>query len=386
MARHEIILGIDLGTSFSTAAAWVNGKMYLVPDERGEPCIPTVVHYTEDGPPLVGQLAVQARRSDPENTVAGIKRILGREMDSPETRVFAAGTAVTLKPAPNGRAILKTRRGEHSAEEVASTVYAHLKRLAESRFQMNVRRAVLTVPASSTDASRNATIKAAQQAGLEVIETVYEPTAAAIAFGLDRFRGQRRLLVYDFGGGTFDVTVMQQQDQSLRPLAVGGDGSLGGDDFDEQLAQLAAGHVWRRHRVEIHQDIVRWDRVLQEAEATKRALSAMAAARLRVKEAFTAGGRRHDLDITVRREHIEPRWQDLVDRSIKTLAETMVEANLRPSGIESLLLVGGTTYIPMVREAVTRVMSTPGEHPGDPQTAVACGAAVQAARGMMKAA
>lgn len=386
MASHELILGIDLGTSFSTAAAWVNGKMYLVPDERGEPCIPTVVHFGDKGPPLVGYNALEARRTDPENTVAGIKRLLGRDLDSPEGRVFSASSPNRLKPAANGRAIIHTRRGEHTSEEVASIAYAHLKRLAELRFQRKVNRAVVTVPAASSPASIGATVTAARMAGLDVVDTVHEPTAAAIAFGLDRFRGQRRLLVYDFGGGTFDVTVMQQQDQTMEPLTVGGDASLGGDDFDLELAQYAAGLIWKRHQVELHHDVVRWDRVIRSAEATKRALSAMQAARLRVQNAYSHGGRHHDIDLTIGRDDITTRWQGLVDRSLKTTAETMLKAGLRPSGIDTLLLIGGTTYIPMVRDSVTRMMSTPGEHPGDPQTAVACGAAVTAARHALQAA
>ena len=386
VGSQEIVLGIDLGTSFSTAAAWVQGKMYLVPDERGEPCIPTIVHYGEDGPPTIGHDAVLARRHDPENTISGIKRIIGRDLDSPESRVFCASSAIQVKAADNGRAILVTRRGEHTAEEVAASIYAHLRRLAEVRFQAPVRRAVITIPAASTPTVKDATVRAARQAGLEVLDTIHEPSSAAVAFGLDRFRGQRRLLIYDFGGGTFDITVMEQSDQRLRPVALGGEATLGGDDFDNQLAEHAAGLIWRQHKIELQHDVVRWDRLNKEAEATKRALSAMQAARLRVKDAFTLRRRSHDLDMTISREDIASRWKPLVDRSLQTLAETMVSAGLRPSGIDTLLLVGGTTYIPMVRQAVTRVMSTPGEHPGDPQTAVACGAAVVAARQVLRAA
>lgn len=381
-----MILGIDLGTSFSTAAAWVNGKMYLVPDERGEPCIPTVVHYPKDGRPIVGHAALKYRRADPENTISGIKRALGRSIDSPEGRVFAASTAVTVKPAPNKRLILQTRRGDHIPEEIAGLVYTHLRSLAEHRFQARVRRAVLTVPASATPESIEATLRAARQAELEVMATIPEPTAAATAFGLDAFRGQRRLLVYDFGGGTFDVTIMRQHDQTLEPVAMGGDGGLGGDDFDEALARHAAGRVWKQHRVELEKDVVRWDRVLHEAEATKRALSAMPAARLRVKDAYSAGGQRRDIDATVSREDVQMRWNPLVERSIKVMADTILAAELRPRSIDALLLVGGTTYIPQVRSAVTKIMAKPGQHPGDPQTAVACGAAVHAARRLMKAA
>ena len=322
----------------------------------------------------------------PKNTVSGIKRVLGRDLESPEGRVFAASSAVRLKAAPNGRIIINTRAGEHTSEEIASAVYNYLRRLAEHRFQARISKVVITLPAGANDNAREATIRAARQAGLEVLETVHEPTSAAIAFGLDRFQGQRRLLIYDFGGGTFDVTIMTQTDQNLQVMAVGGDATLGGDDFDHQLSEYAAGIIWRQHKIEMHHDVVRWDRLNREAESTKRALSAMQAARLRVKDAFTVERRSHDLDMTISREEISSRWKELVDRSIQTTAKSMVKAGLRPTGIDTLLLVGGTTYIPMVRQAISRVLSKQGEHPGDPQTAVARGAAIVAARHAMRAA
>ncbi len=175
---------------------------------------------------------------------------------------------------------------------------------------------------------------------------------------------------------------MEQHDSQIKPLAVGGDGMLGGDDLDLALAQMAAGSIWQKHRVDITKDVVRWEQLLQEAEITKRALSVRETAPLRLKNAFSRGGKHHDLDLVIHRKDIEPRWAELIDRSLKVTAQTMVSAGLRPAGIDTLLLVGGTTYVPVIKRTISKMMGKQGFNPGDPQTAVACGAAVVGARRM----
>ena len=384
---REVVLGIDLGTSFSSAAAWFAGKIYLVADNRGEPCIPSVVHYVPNNSvPVVGHEAAQRRQSAPENTIGNVKRILGKPFDSPEVRTFAAGSAVSIRSAKNGSVILETCRGEQTPTEVASDIYRHLKTLAEKRFHLPVRKAVLTVPATATAQTTAATITAARQGGLEVIDTIHEPTAAAIAFGLDHHQGKRLLLIYDFGGGTFDVTIVNQQDSHLHPIATGGDSMLGGDDFDEVVAQWACGQVWTKYQVDLSKDIVRWDRILKESEKSKRALSALESAPLRVPKAFSYQSRHVDLDLSIKRTEIEPLWQDLVKRSLTSTAECMLAAKLRPTNFDTLLLVGGTTYVPLVRQSIAKMMKKAGQYPEDPQTAVACGAAIRAARALQLAA
>ena len=382
----ELTLGIDLGNSFSTAAARVNGRTYFVADSRGEPCIPSVVYFPAEGAPVVGAYALRMRQVEPGNTISGIKRILGRTIDSPEVKILGSHSAVRIRTAPNKNPILQTRAGDHTAIEVASYIFAHLRELAEARFQATIRKAVITLPASATTDIELATVQAARAAGLEVLRTLTEPHAAAMASGLDRRDLHQKLLVYDFGGGTFDATALEQADGRLEPLAVGGDGCLGGDDLDHALAEVASAHVWKTTKIELAHDVERWDRLIREAEQTKRALSARDVAPLRLKKAYNANGKDRNLELMIHRQDVEPRWTPLVQRSITVTAQTMLTAGLRPRDVTTTLMVGGTTFVPMVQHALHRLMRRPAVAHGNPQTAVAEGAAIAAARALARAA
>ncbi|MBK6683083.1 MAG: Hsp70 family protein [Deltaproteobacteria bacterium] len=384
--RAEIVLGIDLGTSFSTAAAWVDGKMHLITDSRGEACIPSVVYFPTQGAPVIGAYAAKMRLSEPTQSIGGIKRVLGRPYDSGEVRILDAHSAVKIEKAPNGSPVLCTRAGTHTPVEIASHIYRQLRELAEARFRSSCKKAVITIPATANAQTEAATIMAARAAGLDVIRTVSEPVAGAIAQQLDQFQGERRLLVYDFGGGTFDVTVLHQQNQEFRVLALGGDSCLGGDDLDLELAQLVSSFIFHSHKVDLSKDVVTWDRLVRESEVVKRGLSSVMAAPMRIKELFSAQGRRRDLDLTVTRADAEARWEPLIQRSIQLTATTMMQAGLRPEDLDAILLVGGSTYVPMVRSKVAKTFGKPGVHQSDPQTAVAEGAALMAARALSLAA
>lgn len=378
----ELVLGIDFGTSFSTAAAWVGGQMYVVPDHRGEPCIPSIVSYPKKGAPIVGARALQLRAQDPVNTISGVKRIIGRAHSAPEVRVFDAHNAVQTQQSPNGGVVLSTQAGAVAPTQVASEIFAYLKALAEQRFRTSIRKAVITVPASASAAAQDATKQSACAAGLEVVRILSEPSAGAIANNLDAFKGERRVLVYDFGGGTFDVTVLEQRDSSFVTRALSGDACLGGDDFDDEVASLVSGHLWKTARTDVTKDVVRWDRLIRASEVAKRGLSALEQVPLRLNDAYSANGQSRDFELALGRSDIEPRWKKLVDRASRITVQTMVAAKLRPAQIDVILLVGGTTYIPLVRRTVESVMKRPGVHEGDPQTAVARGAALVAARAL----
>ena len=386
MSSGELILGIDLGTSFSTAACWVKGKLYLVPDRRGEPCVPSIVYFPSRGTPVVGADAERYRMAEPDATVSGVKRILGKAEGDPELAVFQSHAAVGVQVTPGGAPVLQTRHGEHTATEVASLIIRHLKERAETRFQTRVTRAVMTVPATADDATREATRQAARMAGIEIIRFISEPSAAAIAYNLDAFEGDRRLMVYDFGGGTFDATILEQSGGAFKTLAVGGDSCLGGDDFDYALAHQIASFIYRSQRVDITKDVVRWDRIIRQSEATKRALSAKEMARFRLTDAFSANRASHDLELNLHREDVEPKWSELVERSLKASAQVMVQSRLRPDDVDTTVLVGGSTFIPLIRRSVQRMMKKPGVVANNPQTAVACGAAIVATRVASRAA
>ncbi|MEQ9496720.1 MAG: Hsp70 family protein [Deltaproteobacteria bacterium] len=378
----ELILGIDFGTSFSSVAVWLDGKMYVVPDQRGEPCIPSIVNYPRRGAPLVGARAEQVRAKDPTNTVCSVKRILGRAHDSPEVRIFDGHNAVRTKKAPGGGIYLLTDSGPLSPEQVVADIFRHLKALAERRFGRPASKAVITVPASATRAVEDATQHAAKCAGLDVVRVLSEPSAGAIANQLDRFEGERRILVYDFGGGTFDVTILEQRDQELFTRAIAGDACLGGDDLDHELASIVSGHIWKKSRTDVTKDAVRWERIIRTAETAKRGLSARDEVPFRVDDAYASRGRPTRLELNLTRNDVEPRWKPLVDRANRLAAKTIVHANLHPSDLDVILLVGGTTYVPLVRRTVHSVLKRPGMHEGDPLTAVARGAALVAARAL----
>lgn len=386
MAGPNITLGIDLGNSFSSAAAWVNGRMFMISDSRGEACIPSVVFFPPEGTPVVGAYADRMRQVDPENTVSGIKRILGRDFESPEVKVMAANSAVHMEAAPNGLPVLKLRGKEYTPQQIAGVIFEQLKELAERRFRAPVKKAAITLPASATDAVRKATVKAAESAGLEVVRTLSEPEAGAYALQMDEFSGQRNLLVYDFGGGTFDVTVMRQENKSFKLLSLGGDSCLGGDDLDRELAQLAAGHIYKRVKVDLTKDVVRWDQLIRTAELTKKALSALDSAPLRLKDAYSHRGKSRNLELTVSRGDVDARWRPLVERSTQVTAKALMKAGLRPDKLDEVVLVGGTTYVPLVQRHVRRLLRKKGVQDGDPQTAVACGAALAVAKQLSAAA
>lgn len=380
-ASSDIVLGIDLGTTYSTAAAVVDGRLHYAVDGRGEACIPSVVHFPKSGPPVVGADAEKLRATDPQNTVSGIKRLVGRTADAPSARLLNASTAFKIRqPAPNAEAAVVVRSGELSASEVASLIMRHLRERAEARFGKRVGRAVVTVPVTVGPDVQQAMVRIGRMAGLEVIRLVHEPCAGAVARGFaGPGWGGAPLLVYDFGGGTLDATVVIREQRGLRALSAGGDDCLGGDDFDAAFARMVASGVYRTHGVDVTHDVVLRDRVQRQCELVKRALSANAEARFQIRDAFRVSGVIRHLEYIFRREHLAPHWRELVERSIKAALGTVEQAGLRPTDLGAVLLIGGTSYVPQVRAAVAQAFPVPCALEDDPQTAVARGAALLAA-------
>lgn len=377
----ERILGIDLGTTYSTAAVVIDGRLHFAVDGRGEASIPSVVNFPRSGPPVVGAEAVRLRATDPQNTVFGIKRVLGRPGSSAAARLLDAVAPFKLKAGPGeAESAVVVRTGEHSATEVASLILRHLRERAELRFG-RVAKAVVTVPVMATPAVREAMVRCGRMAGLEVIRIVAEPCAGGVARGMGAVGvGPLPVLVYDFGGGTLDATVVQRDGPRLRVLSAGGDDCLGGDDFDTAFASWVASGLYRLHRVDVSRDTVLRDRIQRQCELVKRALSASPEARFQVRDAFTVGGNAQHLDYLVNRDHLAPLWAELVDRSIVAAARTVEEAGLTDAAqLGAVLLIGGTTYVPQVRAGVAQAFARPCVVEEDPQTAVARGAAMLAA-------
>ncbi len=379
MSTAETLLGIDFGTTFSSAAAVINGKFHYALDERGEACVPSVVHFPRAGAPIVGVEADRLRATDPENTVFGIKRVIARPIDSPQARVLSASARFHLDGRTGGEIKVKTRAGLLSASEIAAIIVRSLKDRAQQRFGRQLRKAVVTVPVAATADVHEAMVRVGRMAGLEVIRVVSEPVAGALARGIAgaNDHGAPRL-VFDFGGGTLDVTVVRRAAQAVEVLSATGDDCLGGDDFDVAFARWVASRVWTGRAVDVTRDAILSDAVQRQCETVKRALSSSATARYLIPDALGSQGRRSPIDFQVSRDELRPAWAELVQRAVEVAEAAVAQAGLRADQLQVVSMIGGTVYVPQVREAIARHLGRPIDIEGDPQTAVARGAALLA--------
>jgi molecular chaperone DnaK len=347
---EEIIVGIDLGTTFS-AIAHVNehGKPEIIPNREGERTTPSVIFFEEDGNPIVGSEARNQAITEPRRTIRFVKR----EMGNPSYRANIDGK-------------------DYFPEDLSAMILKKLKNDAEASLGKEISKAVISVPAYFKDAQREATRQAGQIAGLEVIRIVNEPTAAALAYGLDKVEGRQTILVYDFGGGTFDATVMQINGREFTILATDGDAMLGGKDIDARLVEYFAEEFQREHEVDLrldphtHQDL--WDK----AEVAKKNLSF----RTPLMEALSSGEKALRIDID--REQFNELIEDLIKQTEDCMNRVIQAAGMDWAKIDTVLLVGGSSRIPAVKEMIKRVTGKDAARDMNPDECVALGAAIQA--------
>src|SRR5262249_8731630 len=337
-------------TSYSSAAAMVDGQVQLAVD-AGDAQIPTVVHVPARGDLVVGKDAVRHIVGDPTSTVVSVKRLLGRRADDPAIRALRVGPPCPIRPGASGGGVVRVRAADWAPAQLAAGVLSRLRSLAERRFGGAVRKAVLTLPVIVAADYQAQLTKAAAMAGLEVIRWVPEPVAGMLAHGLHADPSQRNVVVCDFGGGTFDATLVRQSGKTFTPVASGGDPFLGGDDFDAALAEEVAGHLYRATKVDLHRDFCKWTELLWRCESVKRQLSTAPEARLRMKDAVALQGRGHDIDLVLDRDRVAPRWAPLVDRSTGVLQALLAKTGWACEDVAQVVLVGGTTLIPQVRRA-----------------------------------
>ncbi|MCA9664296.1 MAG: Hsp70 family protein [Myxococcales bacterium] len=374
----ELAIGIDLGTSYSSVAVVRNGRPEVLADDQGNLTQPSVVAFLEQGGIQVGHPARALMGTDPYNTVYSIKRLIGRRMDDPEAQTAVASFPFRVTAGPNNHPVVELRGERLSVPELSAYILRLMKKIAEARLGQPVDKAVITVPANFNDAQRESTRIAGRIAGLDVIRIINEPTAASLAYGYRR-NYNKLVAVYDFGGGTFDFTLLELRDTVFRVMSTAGDMFLGGDDFDEALATAVANSFWKQTGIELRRDVVEWQRVLLACESVKRELSRRARADLSVKKvAHTAKGVL-DLSATVTRELFNSLCFDLVRRSFAVVERALNDAKVRPEDIDDVVLVGGTTYIPLVQASVEQFFGSAPRTEVDPETAVALGAAIQAA-------
>jgi molecular chaperone DnaK len=373
------IVGIDLGTTNSVVAACdASGNPRVLADATGVKIHPSVVSFHPNGSVVVGVEGKQRRIIDPRNTVYSAKRLIGRPFRSREIQAAQQRMPYLLKEGQNQQPVIITRGGEFAVPEISAIILDHVRNVATTALGEEVTRAVVTVPASFNDAQRSATATAGAIAGITVARVLNEPTAAALAYGHQR-QLSRMIAVYDFGGGTFDVTVLRLADQVYEVLGTAGDTFLGGDDIDEVLMQHMADAFLTRHRIDLRDNEIAVMRLRAVAEQTKIELSRRTRAIVKVDEAaYGAGGVPINLEIEIHRDELVNKARPIIDRSFHVCEEALRLAGVTPANIDDIVLVGGTTKIPAVRERVTQFFQRSPRTDVNPEEAVALGAALQA--------
>ncbi|MFI1466400.1 molecular chaperone DnaK [Streptomyces wuyuanensis] len=369
-------VGIDLGTTNSVIAAWEGGEATVLPNSEGSRTTPSVVAFTDTGERLVGQLARRQAILNPKGTIYSAKRFVGRRYD--EISDEAKAVAFDVVPDEHGNARFDVRGKLYSPEEISALVLRKLADDAGKQLGERVTEAVITVPAYFNDAQRQATKDAGKIAGLEVLRIINEPTAAALAYGLDK-KGHETVLVFDLGGGTFDVSLLDVGDGVVEVRSTAGDSHLGGDDFDRRLVDYLADRFQQDNGIDLRQDPQALQRLFEAAEKAKVELSSVTQTQVSLPFITAdAAGPKH-LTETVMRSTFEQITEDLVERTLEPVQQAMADAKVTANDIDEVILVGGSTRIPAVQSLVRRL--TGGKDPNmsvNPDEVVALGAAIQA--------
>ncbi|HEY0194830.1 MAG TPA: Hsp70 family protein, partial [Kofleriaceae bacterium] len=373
------IVGIDLGTSNSVVAhADATGTVRVLADDAGGKVHPSVVSFHPNGGVVVGAAAKQRKVIDPANTIYSVKRLIGRAFRSAEVQTTMARSPYVIKEGPNNAPLIVTRGGEFAVPEISAIVLDHVRNVAAARLEAPVNRAVVTVPASFNDAQRSATATAGAIAGLTVVRVLNEPTAAALAYGHTR-QLREIIAVYDFGGGTFDITFLKLADQVYEVLGTSGDTFLGGDDLDERLVEKMVAKFLTENRMDLRTNEVAMMRLRAVAEQTKIELSRRSRAVVRIDEiAYGKGGAPLNLQIEISRDEFIREVSDLIDRTFPVCSEALQLAQLKLDQIADVILVGGSTKIPYVRDQVGKFFGKAARTDVNAEDAVAAGAALQA--------
>jgi molecular chaperone DnaK len=372
-----VAVGIDLGTTNSVIAAMEAGKPTVLPNAEGARTTPSVVAFTDQGERLVGQLARRQAILNPKGTIYSAKRFIGRRYDEVTSELSAVSFDVV--PGPGGAARFEIRGKQYAPEEISALVLRKLAEDASKFLGEKVTEAVITVPAYFNDAQRQATKDAGRIAGLEVLRIINEPTAAALAYGLDK-KTNETVLVFDLGGGTFDVSILDIGDGVIEVRATAGDTHLGGDDFDRRIVDFLADEFKRDNGIDLRADPQALQRLFEAAEKAKVELSSVTQTTISLPFITAdAAGPKH-LNTTLMRSKFDQLTADLVERTTKPVEQAMTDARLTANDIDEVILVGGSTRIPAVQNLVRRL--TGGKDPNmtvNPDEVVALGAAVQAA-------
>ena len=375
------IIGIDLGTTNSCVAVMDNGQAKVLENAEGDRTTPSIIAYTQDGEILVGQPAKRQAVTNPQNTLFAIKRLIGRRFEDAEVQRDVGIMPYKIVKADNGDAWVDVKGQKIAPPQISAEVLKKMKKTAEDYLGEPVTEAVITVPAYFNDAQRQATKDAGRIAGLDVKRIINEPTAAALAYGLDKDVGNRTIAVYDLGGGTFDISIIEIDDvdgeKTFEVLATNGDTHLGGEDFDSRLINYLVDEFKREQGFDLKNDPLAMQRLKEAAEKAKIELSSAQQTDINLPYITAdATGPKH-LNIKVTRAKLESLVEDLVKRSMEPVKTALQDAGLSVSDIKDVILVGGQTRMPMVQKAVADFFGKEPRKDVNPDEAVAVGAAVQ---------
>jgi molecular chaperone DnaK len=381
MATGEKIIGIDLGTTNSVVAVVEGGETKVIPNQEGNRLTPSVVGFTEKGEILVGEPAKRQAVTNPTRTVYSIKRFMGRRHNEVETEEKMVPYKIV--GGPNDYVKVRIGDKEYTPQEISAKVLRKLKEAAEAYLGHKVNKAVITVPAYFNDAQRQATKDAGQIAGLEVVRIINEPTAAALAYGLDKKKDEK-IVVFDLGGGTFDVSVLQvagggdgDETKVFEVISTSGDTHLGGDDFDEALVNYVANEFQKEHGVDLRKDPMALQRLQEACEKAKKELSSLPQTDINLPFITVVNGVPKHLTMTITRSKFEELIDPLVERCRKPVMQALKDAKLSPSDIDEVVLVGGSTRVPKVQRLVKEIFNKEPHKGVNPDEVVAVGAAIQ---------
>ncbi|WP_322819714.1 molecular chaperone DnaK [Tepidiforma sp.] len=371
------VLGIDLGTTNSCMAVMEGGEPVVIPNAEGARTTPSVVAITKTGERLVGQVAKRQAITNPENTIFSIKRFMGRKFNDPEVQRDLKLVPYKVSAAPNGDCVVHLGGRTYSPPEISAMILQKLKADAEAYLGEPVTEAVITVPAYFNDAQRQATKDAGKIAGLEVLRIINEPTAASLAYGLDK-KHDELIAVYDLGGGTFDISILEIGDGTFQVLSTNGDTHLGGDDFDQRIIDWLIDEFKKQEGIDLRQDRQALQRLKAEAEKAKIELSSAQQTEINLPFITAdASGPKH-LNITLTRSKLEQLVHDLLQSTLEPVKKALADAGKKASDIDEVVLVGGQTRMPAVQKLVADFFGKEPHKGVNPDEVVAIGAAVQA--------
>ena len=370
-------IGIDLGTTNSCVAVMEGNTPKVIENAEGARTTPSMVAFTDSGEVLVGQTAKRQSITNPENTVFAIKRLIGRRYDDPITQKDMGMVPYKIVPGPNGDAWVEVKGKKYSPSQISAFILTKMKETAESYLGQKVEQAVITVPAYFNDAQRQATKDAGRIAGLDVLRIINEPTAAALAYGLEK-KGSGKIAVYDLGGGTFDISILEVGDGVFEVKATNGDTFLGGEDFDKRIMDYLADEFRKETGIDLRNDRLALQRLKDAAEKAKIELSSTTQTDVNLPF-ITAdqNGPKH-LNMKLTRAKLEALVDDLVQRTVGPCKAALKDAGLQPSEINEVVLVGGQTRMPKVQETVQKLFGREPHKGVNPDEVVAIGAAIQA--------